>query len=71
MAVAEARQMGRKKSPNRPEKTLKCSQTTWEAVSAVAALRGIDKAVYVDEVLGPIAERDLEAETRKRHKPSK
>lgn len=70
MPVLEAQPMGRKKAAIRPEKTLKCSQTTWEAVSAVAALRGIDKAVYVDQVLGPVAERDLEAETRKR-KPQK
>jgi len=65
-AIAEPRPMAKKKAPKvDSRKTLKCGEKTHRNVSLAAKLRGVDIADYVDQFLGPFAEKDAKDLARK------
>jgi hypothetical protein len=49
----------------RPDVTVKIDREVARVAKMVASARGIPLAQYLSDVVGPVAKRDLEDETRK------
>ena len=53
------------KTVARPDVTVKIDKDVYRIAKMVASARGIHLAQYLSEIVGPIAQRDLEVETQK------